>query len=173
MEPSIGFLNSKAVYLAGQGAKNIAVKIVSVDKVKIIVSKIYENNLLTAQRYGYYPKDNSNDHENYYDSDQSDAVSGDVIYEKEIDTRSLPKSGSARLFNFNLADKLPDFKGIYHIKIKSTEDYWVSDSRFVALSDIGLIAKEGSDKIFVFVNSSSEIFLITLKNVRDNEFSFV
>jgi hypothetical protein len=153
MEPSISFLNSKAVYLAGQGAKNIAVKIVSVDKVKIIVSKIYENNLLTAQRYGYYPKDNSNDHEDYYDSDQTDAVSGDVIYEKEIDTRSLPKSGSARLFNFNLADKLPDFKGIYHIKIKSTEDYWVSDSRFVALSDIGLIAKEGSDKIFVFVNS--------------------
>ena len=29
----------------------------------------------------------------------------------------------------------------------------MSDSRFVALSDIGLIAKEGSDKIFVFVNS--------------------
>ena len=37
--------------------------------------------------------------------------------------------------------------------IRSTKDYWVRDSRFVSLSDIGLIAKEGKDKILVFTNS--------------------
>ena len=30
----------------------------------------------------------------------SDAMLGDVIYEKEIDTRSLAKSGAGRLLNF-------------------------------------------------------------------------
>jgi len=155
MEPSISFANSKAVYLAGQGAKNIEVKIVSVAKVKVIVSKIYENNLLAVQRSGYYPKESGRD-DNEYDYDEgggSDAVMGDIIYEKEIDTKSLPKSGGGRLFNFSIADKLADFKGIYHIKIKSTEDNWVSDSRFISLSDLGLVAREGSDKISVFVNS--------------------
>ncbi|MEO6316011.1 MAG: MG2 domain-containing protein [Chitinophagaceae bacterium] len=152
MEPSVSFVNPQAVYLAGQGNKNIEVKLVNVAKVKVVISKIYENNLLAAQRNGYYPKESSGENEDYYDS-QSEVVAGDVIYEKEIDTKSLPKNGSARLFNFNIEDRLPGFKGIYHIKIKSATDYWVSDSRFIAVSDLGLIAKEGTDKIFVFVNA--------------------
>ena len=153
LQPAVSFVNREAVYLAGQGNKNIEVKLVNVAKVKVIISKIYENNLLAAQRSGYYPKESNGSSEEYYEGGESDAVVGDVIYEKEIDTKSLPKSGSARLFNFNIEDKLADFKGIYHIKIKSTEDYWVSDSRFISLSDFGLIAKEGTDKIYVFVNS--------------------
>ena len=79
---------------------------------------------------------------------------GDVIYEKEIDTSSLPKSGGGRLLNLSqFEDRLPDFKGIYHVMIRSTEDYWVKDSRYISLSDLGLIAKEGLDKIYVFTNS--------------------
>ena len=37
--------------------------------------------------------------------------------------------------------------------IRSVKDYWVKDSRFLSVSDLGLIAKEGVDKIFVFTNS--------------------
>ena len=76
-----------------------------------------------------------------------------MIYEQEIDSRSFPKYGNSGLFNFNVEDRLPDFKGIYHIKIRSATDYWMSDSRFISISDIGLIAKEGKDKLFVFANS--------------------
>jgi uncharacterized protein YfaS (alpha-2-macroglobulin family) len=78
---------------------------------------------------------------------------GDVIYEKEIDTRSLPKLGGSRLFNFNISDRVKDFNGIYHLQIQSTEDYWIKDRRFISLSDIGLIAKEGKEKMLVFANS--------------------
>ncbi len=154
LEPSLNFTNSKAVYLSAQGAKNIEVRIINVPKVKVIVSKIYESNLLAAQRYGYYPqeKSGSGEDEYYYDS-YGDATLGDVIYEKEIDTKTLPQNGNSRLFNFNIQDRVPDFKGIYHIKIRSMDDYWVSDSRFISLSDIGLVAKEGKEKIFVFANS--------------------
>ncbi len=158
LEPSISFANNKAVYLANKGLQNIEVKIINVQKLKVVVSKIYENNLLAAQRYGYNPKepsDNNGEEEgDYYDAgNSSDATLGDVIYEQEIDTRSLPKYGSSRLFNFNIADKISDFKGIYHVMIRSSQDYWVKDSRFISLSDIGLIAKEGKEKILVFANS--------------------
>jgi uncharacterized protein YfaS (alpha-2-macroglobulin family) len=82
------------------------------------------------------------------------AMLGDIIYEKEIDTRSLPKSGGGKILNISqFEDRLPDFKGIYHIQISSMKDYWERDSRFVSVSDIGLVAKEGIDKIFVFANS--------------------
>jgi uncharacterized protein YfaS (alpha-2-macroglobulin family) len=167
LAPSISFANSKGVYLSGKGAQNIEVKIVNVPKVKVIISKIYENNLLMAGRYGYSPKETSNpgsggssyegdegegDYGGYNSSD-GDVTLGDVIYEQEVDTRSLPKSGNNRLFNFSIADKLPEFKGIYHVMIRSVKDYWVRDNRFVSLSDIGLIAREGNEKMLVFVNS--------------------
>jgi uncharacterized protein YfaS (alpha-2-macroglobulin family) len=161
LEPSLRFANSKAVYLSALGNQNIEVRITNIPKVKVIISKIYESNLLAAQRYGYNPKDGSGgggegeggDYEGEYNSGNDDVSFGDVIYEQEIDTRSLPKYGNSRLFTFNVEDRLPDFKGIYHIKLRSATDYWINDSRFISKSDIGLIAREGKDKLFVFANS--------------------
>ena len=162
LQANISFTNSKAVYLSKKGSRNIEVRITNVPKVKLIISKIYENNLLLAQRYGYSPQESrasyatydDNDGEYYYDEESGDATLGDVIYEKEIDTRSLPKSGAGRLLNIGqFEDRLPDFKGVYHVMIRSGQDYWVRDSRYISLSDLGLIAKEGQDKIYVFANS--------------------
>lgn len=166
MEAGINFTNSKAVYLSKKGGKNIEIAITNVPKIKLIVSKIYENNLLMAQRYGYEPQETqsgpqyaSYEGDEYYDGynesyGNNDGILGDVIFEKEIDTRSLPKSGGGRLLNFSqFEDRLSDFKGVYHVMIRSADDYWVRDSRFISLSDLGLITKEGNDKIFVFTNS--------------------
>ncbi|MEO5997029.1 MAG: MG2 domain-containing protein, partial [Chitinophagaceae bacterium] len=154
LEPAISFTNSKAIYLSGQGFKNIEVKLTNVPKVKVIISRVYENNLIAAQRYGYNPRETSSiGNENYYYEEEGDATFGDVVYEKEIETSLLPKYGQSRLFTFNLAERLPDFKGIYHISIRSKDDYWIKDSRFISVSDIGLIAREGSDKMVVFANS--------------------
>ena len=150
LEPDIRFTNSKGMYLGKMGARNMEISVVSVPKVKITVSKIYESNLLAAQRYGYYPRDEAGDY--YYDNADF-GVLGDVVYEKEINTSDLPKYGNSRLFNFNLEDRIQDFKGIYHVSIRSMEDYWVRDSRFVALSDLGLIAREGAEDMTVFVQS--------------------
>src|SRR5690606_13660739 len=125
-------------------------------------SKIYENNLLMAQQYGYYHREtrpsyaSSRDEyeDGYYYEDYSDVMLGDGIFEKEIDTRSLPKSGSVRLLNISqFADRLPEARGIYHVMIRSLDHYWVRDSRFISMSDIGLIAREGQENIFVFANS--------------------
>ncbi len=171
LEPAISFANDKGVYLSGKGAKNIEVKIVNVPRVKVVISKIYENNLLAAQHSNYRPQETSSsattvsnssrdgegDEEGSASNSSDDDLSlGDVIYEQEIDTRSLPRSTTSninRILNLNITDKLPEFKGIYHVAIRSTKDYWVRDSRFVSLSDIGMIAKEGKEKILVFTNS--------------------
>lgn len=157
LEPDISIVNRKGVYLSPKGNKNIEVRISSVKKVKVTISKIYENNLIAAQKNGYYISDY--DYE-YYDEEGGNNYNtnisfGDIIYEKEIETRTLPRYGNSRLFTFNFDDKLKDFKGIYHIKVQSTDDYWRSDQRFVSLSDIGLIAKEAGDKVYVFANSIS------------------
>ncbi|MFI5129045.1 MAG: alpha-2-macroglobulin [Chitinophagales bacterium] len=160
LEANISFSSNKAVYLSKKGGKNIEVKITNVPKVKLVISKIYESNLLMSQRYEYYPQETRASYASYEDYDgeywgnRSEATLGDIIYEKEIDTKSLPKSGIGRILNFSqFDDRLQDFKGIYHVMIRSTEDYWIKDSRYISLSDLGLIAKEGQDKIYVFTNS--------------------
>jgi uncharacterized protein YfaS (alpha-2-macroglobulin family) len=160
LESQINFTNSKAVYLSKHGGGNIEVRITNTKKIKLVISKIYENNLLMADRHGYYPRENDNDAEfaSYQEEGESgnypEATAGDVIYSKEIDTRSLPKSGNGRILNISqFEDRLPDVKGIYHVMIRSAEDYWVRDSRFISFSDIGLIAKQGQDRMYVFANS--------------------
>jgi len=157
LEANISFSSKKGVYLSKRGAKNLEVKITSIPKIKLTISKIYESNLLMMDRYGYYPSTasyNRYEEEDYEYRGGEDAMLGDIIYEKEIDTRSLPKSGGGKILNISqFEDRLPEFKGIYHIQISSMKDYWERDSRFVSVSDIGLIAKEGDDKIFVFANS--------------------
>jgi uncharacterized protein YfaS (alpha-2-macroglobulin family) len=152
LEPAIRFANAKGIYLSGKGEKNIEIRITNVPKIKLIISKIYENNLLSAQQNGYNPQETDGENAGYTNEDPG-VTAGDVIYEEEVDTRSLPKYGSSRLFHFDIQDKLPDFKGIYHIVIRSAKDYWVRDSRFLSLSDIGLIAKDASDNMIVFANS--------------------
>lgn len=151
LEPQISFASSKGVYLSSQGLKNIEIKIVNVPKIKLVISKIYENNILHAQHSGYSPSGN----EDYYEGDDSysEVSDGDIIYSKEIETKDLPKYNNSRVLHFDVSDKLPEFKGIYHIQLRSSNDYWVRDSRFISVSDIGLIAKEGKDKLVVFANS--------------------
>ncbi|WP_052272735.1 alpha-2-macroglobulin family protein [Flavihumibacter solisilvae] len=153
LEPAIGFTSNKAVYLSSEGARNMEVRIINVPKIKLVISKIYESNLLAAQRYGYYPKETKDGRDEYYYEEGGDAMLGDVIYEAELETASLPKFGNSRLLNVNVLDRIPELKGIYHIKIRSAKDYWLADSRFVSLSDIGLVAKEGRDQMYVFANS--------------------
>ncbi|MCU0388549.1 MAG: MG2 domain-containing protein [Chitinophagaceae bacterium] len=151
LEPSLSFANNKAVYLSSGGQKNIELRITNVPKIKITVSKVYENNLLMSEYYGYYPKETYDDE--YYEDYGGEFNAGDVLYEQEIETRTLPKYGAGRLLHFNPDDKLPGFKGVYHISVRSTQDYWIRSSRFISLSDIGLIAKSGAGKMLVFANS--------------------
>jgi hypothetical protein len=58
------------VYLSKRGAKNLEVKITSIPKIKLTISKIYESNLLMMDRYGYNPTTasyNRYEDEEYYD----------------------------------------------------------------------------------------------------------
>ena len=160
LEASILFGDAKGIYLSRRGSKNLEVKITNVAKVNVVISKIYENNLIMAGRYHYSPQSDdaryaSYDEEMSYDEmSGSEGTLGDVIFRKEIDTRTLRKSAGGRILNLaEFEDQLPDFKGIYHVMIRSTDDYWISDSRFISLSDIGLVAREGADKMYVFTNS--------------------
>ncbi|MFN8310720.1 MAG: MG2 domain-containing protein [Chitinophagales bacterium] len=155
LEPTIKFTNSKGVYLTPAGSKNIEVQIVNVPKISIAVYKVYENNLLASQNYG--DNDYSYESDSYGEEDEASVgygfTFGDKIYETTVETRTLPKRGSSRLLKFDFVDKLKDLKGIYRLSIRSESQYYLRESRFISLSDIGLIARNNGDQVWVFANS--------------------
>jgi uncharacterized protein YfaS (alpha-2-macroglobulin family) len=46
-----------------------------------------------------------------------------------------------------------DFKGMYALKVSSPDQNWISATKLIALSDIGLIVKASDDEVQVFANS--------------------
>jgi len=179
LEPSIKFVNSKAVYLSGTGNKNIAANIINIPKVKVRISKIYENNILAAMRYGYhsnwdndyYYEDEYYDYEydyyDYYDYYGTNNL-GDVIWEKEYETKMLPRQGNFRLLKMDFLDKINDYKGFYVVEIVASDKHWLKTQRFISISDIGLIVKEGKKSVLVFANS-----LKTAKPMANVEISLI
>ena len=154
VEPTIRFLDQNEYYLSGKGSRNIQVAIMNVPKVQIIISKIYENNLLRYLGNSYYDDYYYYEYDDYYYYNYQDIGDlGDVILDKEVETNSLLRKGSNRILTLDFEDKLADNKGVYVIEVRSTDEYWLRASKLVAISDIGLIIKEGKNQIVVFANS--------------------
>jgi hypothetical protein len=166
LEPSIAFADGRGLYLSSRGSKNLAVNIASVNKVKVQVVRIYENNILSfmraGERYGYYYEEADNSDEeydyssNYHDYRYYDFNNyGDVIFEKDYNVSSLPRQGNVRLLSLNLSDigYGDKFKGLYLVTVKDNDRQWLQETKIVSLSDIGLIARHSADEVHVFANS--------------------
>ena len=158
LKPYIAFSDQNSLYLTPKGAGNLGLSIINIPKVKITVFKVFENNIQHYLRNGkewdwYYDEDEYYDSYNY----RIDENFGQKISSREIDTRTLPRQGNLKLLNLNPADLqlTSELKGIYLIRAESTEKTWLSDVQLVAVSDIGLIVKEGNDEVFVAARSIS------------------
>ena len=158
-EPYLSFTEKKALYLSARGEKNLGVSVVNIPNIKLTVFKVFENNIQQYMRQGmdwYWDYED----EDYYDysSYSMDETMGNVVLQKTIATRSLPKQGNISLLNIDLGSIQFDsqFKGAYIIKVESTDKKRLQDAIMVSMSDLGLIVKQGTNDIFVFVNSIKE-----------------
>ncbi|NOQ26628.1 MAG: alpha-2-macroglobulin family protein [Bacteroidales bacterium] len=170
LKPSIQFVNKKEFYVSGNGDKNIEAAIVNVPKVRVKITKVYENNIVSyIKDYNFRSYNNDYDDYYYYDYNRNDNSNlGDVIYEKEIETKTLPRNGNHQLLNLDFEDKLSDYNGIYLIEISSPDNYYLKDKKLISISDIGLIVKEGENTISVFANS-----IKTAEPLSDVEIKFI
>ncbi|NVO84651.1 alpha-2-macroglobulin family protein [Hymenobacter terrestris] len=171
--PTISFASAdKALYLDALGARNLGIRINEVDKVKVTITKVYANNIQQLLRGGSqygYPEydgedDSSNQDENgeyvdrsfqYYDVENL----GNVLSERTYTVAGMPKEQGLRLLNLSLKDLefSAGLKGLYVIRVQDTERQWLQVSKLVAVSDIGLIVKQGAaGSTMVFANSIRE-----------------
>lgn len=169
LEPYIAFSDQSGMYLSPGGSGNLGINIINVPKVKITVFKVFENNIQHFMRIGKqwnWNYENDEYHDSYGYSLDEDY--GKVISTREIDTRSLPRKGNIRLLKLS-SDQLEltsDMKGIYLVKVESTEKKWLTDVQLVSYSDIGLIVKEGLDEFFVAARSIKTAEPLSGVNIR-------
>lgn len=155
MSPGIAFASPKAMYLSARGSRGIGMRIVNVPRMRVTVFKIYENNILhflrEARRYSY--DDDGDGWAGYQTSYIGLADFGDTIYTREYATSDLGHvENGVAVMTFDVQDHT-DRKGMYLVKAESTEDQWVQATKIVAVSDVGLIVKQGLDQLTVFANS--------------------
>ncbi len=152
VQPTIKFASNKTRFLSRKGFKNIKVQILNIPEVEVVVSKLYENNAKSflASRDYYY---DYNSDEYYYGYNYNNTNLQDEVWSKKIKTAELPRDGNFSLLNLDFEDKLSDYKGIYVLQVRSTENRWLKDARLVSISDLGIIVKNGENNVHVFVNS--------------------
>ncbi|MGB1206414.1 MAG: alpha-2-macroglobulin family protein [Chitinophagales bacterium] len=161
LEPSIKFVNTSANYLTPKGHNNIAVKIVNVPEIKVTTYKIFNNNIMNflknGQKYGWSNHYNEAgdywDYANYHYFDTKNF--GKAIDETSYMTKDLEKVGKVHLLNIDFNDKLPDFEGMYVVKVDAADKNYLTASKTFSYSDIGLIVKQNENQIHIFTNTIS------------------
>ena len=171
-QPSIEFTSAdKAMYLQANGNRNLALRLNEVENVEVTVAKVYASNvqdlLRGEKQYGY---DNDDEGEirdendeyvdrsyRYYDLENR----GDVLFTRRYATAGLSKVNGQRLLNLSLKDLefSGPLKGLYVVRVQDTEHQWLRQDKLVALTDLGLIAKQG-------VGGNAVVFLNSLRTAR-------
>ncbi len=172
MDPSIRFASKSGLYLTSKGEKNVGIKIINIPEVKVEVYKIYENNLLEFFRRGGYSYYNYSEENSYYDYGYDYSYInypdyGDLVFSKLYDYKDIQKKEGNSILRLHF-DEIAKWKGVYAVVVSSTKDYWVKATKTIAISDIGLIAKEGIDDITVFANS-----ILNTKSLSGVEISLI
>ncbi|MGY2133526.1 alpha-2-macroglobulin family protein [Hymenobacter sp. HD11105] len=168
--PSLAFAHGdKAMYLNALGARNLGLRVSEVEKVKVSIAKVYANNiqhlLRSGRQYGYgggeddYSEGGEGEEGEYEDRSYhyyDTETLGNVLTERTYTVAGLPKQGGLRLLNLSLKDLefSGPLKGLYVVRVQDTERQWLQVSKLVAVSDIGLIVKQGlKGRTLIFANS--------------------
>ncbi len=154
--PYLQFVDRNDIFLPKEGSKKLAVKIISMDKLKLTVFKVFSNNLMEYFREGRqwdYTYENGNYHD--YTLYPENKQAGLKVLETEIKTDQLPHSG--QIYHFFVADSLiqheSNFNGMYIIRLSHPDKPWISDDIALSCSDIGIIAHVGNNNLNVFIRS--------------------
>jgi alpha-2-macroglobulin len=159
LEPFVRFEDPGRYYLARNGQENIRVKSVGVQRFVLRLYEVYANNLVhfLNQNYSVFEEPYQSDEKEYYYGYNYSTEIDDFGRILRIDTLVVTDSNAINRMQttlVHLQDQLRSkYKGIFVMEAAKENDYWGSDSKVIALSDIGIVARQTEEEIVVFTNS--------------------
>ena len=170
--PSLTFSHGdKAMYLDASGNRNLGLRINQVQKVKVTIAKVYANNIQQLLRgepdYGYPEYDEDEPREPSTDENGDYIDRSFQYYNVEnignvLSERTISVNGAAQGKRPAPAQPRPEGPGVsgahegacMWCACRTTERQWLQVSKLVAVTDIGLIVKQGATGgTTVFANS--------------------
>jgi len=158
LEPSVAF-QSQGIFLSASGYRTVALKSVNLPEAQLTIDRVYRNNLfLLFQQYGSpYGEDD------YYDSTLAHALGDRLV------TKTIPLGGERNqtiitplsLDNY-LREEQP---GLYRVSVTRSESSRGA-TRWLLLTDLGIVAKQGKDEFLVWVSSFANLSPIEGAEVR-------
>ncbi len=76
-----------------------------------------------------------------------------MLVNKTVETADLPKVRGVSALNLALPDATNEFKGVYLVSVDSKDEAYLQANQLVSLSDIGLVAHQTKNEVFVWANS--------------------
>jgi len=161
MEPSISFVGD-GIYLSKDGNLNVGLSTINVNKIQIEIDKVFANNLVyliasgnMRSRYG-----NINN-------------LGKSVYRGNISMSGTEprryKRNEEIITPVNLKKYLADERiGIFKVSAYQANNRWRRASKWVMITDLGIMAKRTGNELLVWVNS-----LASLKPIKNAEVTLI
>jgi len=157
LEPSVDF-RDQGIFLSKNGYKNLAIKSINTNAAELSVDRVYYNNLFPLFSMDYSVFD---------DESGGGAVNGslgDRIYNGRVPLRY--KSNAAVLTPVNLEKYIQGHEpGLYRVAV-NVPGKFQGFQRYVLMTDIGIVAKQGLGDLLVWTASYSTLAPVAGANVR-------
>ena len=141
LNPNLRFIG-EGRYLPRDGALNLGLATINVNKVQVEIEKVFANNLVylaSAQGWSEYARN-----------------LGEPMHREEVEIQSVLNDEVTT--PIPLKDYLSDAHiGIIKVTARDSESRWRSATQWVMLTDLGIMAKKTSDALWVWVNSLSSL----------------
>lgn len=142
LQPSVQF-DDPGMYLPRHGLQSVALATVNVDEVEVSVYQVFRNNLTplfsftSPGAYGF----------------QSDLErTGRLIESWTIKTGAAPNAEAVLHIDLSRYDS-SEHSGVYGVVIRDRNRRWLSDSRLIVSSDLGITFKASAGDLLAFVCS--------------------
>jgi uncharacterized protein YfaS (alpha-2-macroglobulin family) len=142
LSPSVQF-DDPGMYLPRHGLQSVALSTVNVDEVDIAVYQVFRNNLTPLFSFtapGAYG----------FESDLE--RTGRLIESRTVKTGAAPNTEHVLHIDLSRYDS-SEYSGVYGVVIRDRNRRWLTDSRLIVSSDLGITFKAGAGDLLAFVCS--------------------
>ncbi len=149
LEPRADFA-AAGMFLSAKDSRQMVLESVNVGQVRMVVDRVFPSNLFTLfSHHGWVVFDSG-----FWDNNVPHVL-GDRILDQEMTLEST-RNKMVRT-PVNLGEIIDaDTPGFYRIGLLTPDEYWGSQ-RWVMVTDIGLVAKQGADSILVWAVSLKDL----------------
>ena len=137
LNPSLRFLGD-GMYLSRTGNMNVGLATINVNKVQLEIYKVFRNNINHLARSNW--------------SQWMTSSLGQLLSSQELPINSV--KNDQVVTPISLADYIDaERKGIFLVKARKSDQRWLDATRWVVITDLGIIAKSSTEELRVWVNS--------------------